>query len=181
MERLFSIVSAAFVVFKDKLQLNAGGPILKNSSGTMQARNAADNAFAKLQVADAAADDDALNRRTGDARYGAYAVQWYKLSGTTGSDTGSNTIPANSQITEIRVQIDTALDGSATMEIGTDADANAFLSTSEVSPGVTQYTVYGSNTLDVGASAVTPKVTIGGSPTVGAYTVLIGYLPQANS
>ena len=45
----------------------------------------------QLHRADAVGDDDALNRRSGDARYGAYAVQWYKLSGTTASATRIST------------------------------------------------------------------------------------------
>lgn len=181
MQQFVTILASTLVFLKSKLQIGGGGPILKNDSGTIQARNAADNAFAKVQIADAAADDDALNRRTADARYGAYAVQWYKLSGTTGSATGTGTIPANSLITEIRVQIDTALDGSATMDIGTTGDADAFVPNTEINPGAAQFTPFFDNTLSVGGSAVTPKVTIGGSPTTGAYTILIGYLPQANA
>ena len=107
-------------------------------------------------------------------------MQWYKLSGTTASDTGTNTIPANSIITDVRVEITTALDGSATMEIGTDADANAFVDSASLVPGAIGYTDLKSNVLSVGGSPVTPKVTVGGSPTVGGYTVLIGYLPNAN-
>lgn len=44
------------------VRLGKGGPRLKDSSGTIQARNNADDALARLQVATPTADDDAVNK-----------------------------------------------------------------------------------------------------------------------
>ncbi len=56
------------------VQLGKGGPRVKDSSGILQGRNAADVAFVKIQADDPTVDDDLVTKRFGDANYGGGGV-----------------------------------------------------------------------------------------------------------
>jgi hypothetical protein len=56
------IIQKILGIVESTFQLGKGGPKLKNSTGIIQARNAADSAFAKMQVATPTSNDDAGNK-----------------------------------------------------------------------------------------------------------------------
>lgn len=174
---MFRFLSASSIVqmLYSKLQLGSSGPLIKNNSGVVEARNSGDSDYAIVRVGDAAGDDDALNRITADARYGQDAVRMFRMTGTTSTVTATGTIPANAYVTKVSVVISTALDGSATLDVGTTGTADLFVDQLDTVPGTASFTPYESAPISVGGSAVTPRVTIGGSPTTGAFEVDIYY------
>lgn len=100
------------------------------------------------------------------------------------------TIPAMSIVTDVLVKINSAYNGSATIDIGDASDADGFLPNTSITaatPGV-----YGGNVATRGAylydgtnktslrkfyaSATDIKATVGGTPTTGSATVYMVYI-----
>jgi hypothetical protein len=175
-----SIFATIFQVPKLILQF-ATGSIIKDNGGVIQHRNSTDSAFVEAQGAAPTAGDSFVTKTYGDANYGpgtsAASVKTYELTGTNASVTGAATIPANAQVLWVEYVLTTALDGTTpTLSVGTTTSAAAFVASADVNVASPNYTDYKGAPISVGGSAVTPKVTLGGTgTTTGAWTVIIYY------
>jgi len=95
------------------------------------------------------------------------------------------TIPANSQITDVVLNVTTVNNdsGAATVSVGTIADANAFINAANVKALGTTYGTLDTEATDVGSTdiqVVADFTGASGDATTGAATVTVKYL-QNNS
>ena len=97
-----------------------GGFLIKNNSGVAQFRNNADNAYALVEVADATTADQALNLRTGDARYAINAVKTiqFAIGHANPAYLSVSQIPNNNVVTNIIVNVVTGYSVGASIDIG---------------------------------------------------------------
>ena len=103
------------------------------------------------------------------------------------------TIPAMSIVTDVLVKINSAYNGSATIDIGDASDADGFLPNASITEGTLG--VYGGTVATRGAylydstnktslrkfyaTATDIKATVGGSPTAGSATIYVVYIKLA--
>lgn len=157
---------------KSTLQFSgAAGMKIADDTGALKITAADGTTLAEAKGATPTTNDSFATKSYVDGVLGAP----FRLSGTTTTVTASATIPANAYVVKVVLIVTSALDGSATIAIGTTASASAFIGTADTTPGVAGTQVYEAEA-NVGGSAVTPRVTIGGTPTTGAWVAWIYYV-----
>lgn len=107
-----------------------------------------------------------------------------EISGTSNNDFWS--APAGTFIAQVCVFADTGLDGSGTVTIGTDGDADALVDTTtfDASTAGNWATNIGSTTASAANGLYLPngdmiRLAVGGTPTVGAVSGFIVYFEKA--
>ena len=162
-------------IISDVVQLSLGGPKLKDSSGTIQARNAADDAFVNMEGLDPTTDQHFATKKYVDdnaAPAGLRAVRF--TIDTTATQASTFSVPANSRIWKGRVEITTAYDNSATITVGDSSTANLVQDTTDNDPAtIGAYEVV--DDLAWGGADSTVRVAIANTPTVGAGVVVLWY------
>jgi hypothetical protein len=100
---------------------------------------------------------------------------------TIGTATADSTtqIPANALITECRVNVTSAYDGGATIEVGYTGTPNAIMTTAGNTPAAVG--IYKKDQLtDWSGANIEVKATVGGVPTVGAAKIFVLYVITPN-
>lgn len=146
------------------------GAKITDASGVLSAYQSDGSTLTEVKGATPTTNDSFATKSYVDTALGTP----FRLSGTTSSVTASNTIPANAYVTAVVLQVTTALDGSATIDVGTTSSASAFVANAAITEGEVGTQQFLGD-VAVGGSAVTPKITIGGSPTTGAWVAWIYY------
>jgi hypothetical protein len=179
-----TILATIFRIPKSLLQF-ASGSILKDNGGTFQAFESDGTTLAEVQGAEPTAGDSFVNLTYADAHYGgnAAAVKEYVITGTTATVTGTDLIPANATVSEVRFFLTTALDGtSPTISIGTTATAALFVASASIDVTQANQVDFQGEPISVGGSDVAPRVTVGGSGiTTGAWKAVIFYTVTPNT
>ena len=169
-----SSIQATIVQISKSILQFAGSAGLKllDSSGVGKITAADGTTLARLQVGTPSSGSDAATKTYVDGAVGAP----FRLTGTTSTVTATATIPANAYVTKVVVIVTTALDGtSPTLSVGTTASAEAFVPAASITAGTANTQVFEGST-SVGGSAVTLRVTVGGSGiTTGAFEVWVYY------
>jgi hypothetical protein len=166
-----NVQTTIFQLPKSVLQMaGSAGLKLTDDTGALKITAADGTTLAEAKGATPTTNDSFTTKSYVDGALGAP----FRLSGTTSTVTASATIPANSYVTRVVLIVTTALDGAATISVGTSATPAAFVGTADTLPGAIGTQEYVGDT-SVGGSAVTPRVTVGGAPTVGAWIAWIYY------
>lgn len=167
-----NVQTATYQIPKATVQFTgATGAKLTDASGVISAYQSNGSTLTEVKGATPTTNDSFATKSYVDTALGTP----FRLAGTTTSVTATGTIPANAYVTQVVVQVTTALDGSATIDVGTSASAGAFVPNTSITAGTAGTQQYVGDT-SVGGSAVTPKITIGGTPTTGAWVVWILYV-----
>lgn len=159
------------------VQLGKRGPKLKNSSGTIQARNAADAAFVNLEALDPTTAQHVATKNYVDGLLsGPLYRQQSIVFGTAITNIGA-VLPTGAKIQTVKVTITTAWNDSATTLV-IDNTATVFMASTnndllELNGTFIEETL-GATT--VGANTQLRAVLAGGTPSAGAATVLVEYL-----
>jgi hypothetical protein len=158
------------------LQIGIGGIQIKSSGGKAEIRDAAGTGYAVLRAMKDPADADAV---VTNGQVAAHS-EWIVVPFGTSTVSSTATIPDGAIVVSVITEIGTAFDNAATVEIGTDADADAFAAAADVDPTAEgQYVRTGAVPQDAG-SAKAIKVTIANAPTVGAGSVLVQFVTPAS-
>lgn len=154
------------------------GPGLKNSSGVIQARANGDGSFAKVQAAAPTVGDDLCNKTYVDALLGGTIR--VVVNATAGNFDSTASIPDGAIITRTSTKVGTLYDGSATISVGYVGSVSAYQATGEVNTGVALEYQNTRTTSQASGGAKVVRVTLGGTPTVGAAEVFVSWcMPQA--
>lgn len=186
LETVSTLFNTIFQIPKAIFQFaTSTGLKLKDNSGTLQVLQSDGTTLAKAQAATPASGNDLVTVDYADSHYGgnAASVKVYSLSGTTSTVTGSDLIPAGSQVVGVKFLLGTALDGtSPTISIGTTATAALFVASADINVSVANQADYSGLPVSVGGSDVAPRVTVGGSGiTTGVWQVNISYVQTPNA
>lgn len=169
-----SVRSKIRAIIGSIFQLGNGGPNIKASSGVVEARNAADDAYAIIRGADAVGSNDLINKSQLDASIGGAQRVMRFTFGLTDTDS-TNTIPANARILEARIEITTPYDNSATIDLGVDGGtADLLVDQTDIDSATADIYSVPQDT-DWGGSAAKAQVTVGNAPTAGAGVATIVY------
>lgn len=155
-------------------QLGLGGPNLKNNTGVVELRNAADVAFVKGRGAPAVGADDFV---TFAQAGGAAQEVRFIISGATGAGTtdSATSLPAGSRVIRTIVDVTVAFDGGGTISVGTAGSAAQFQATTDnLATAIGTYMSDAQDLAPVGAPTAV-RATKGGAPTVGAATIIVLY------
>jgi len=176
-----STFSRARGTHSSTFQLGRDGPQVKGDSGVLQARDSGDTALARMQVATPTAYDDAVTKSWAEANLSAPSGTVRAVAVTVGTSTVSSTLqlPLNAVVLGVKVNVTTAYSAGATLEVGTAADADQFMATTDNNPEVTGLTELELATAPLGAAAVV-QVTVGGTPGAGAATVVVEFTEAAS-
>lgn len=110
----------------------------------------------------------------GSATGGERVVEFDISTGASQASTFS--IPANASVYEVYLEIDTAYDPGATIEIGRTGDTDLLMTTSANNPQGTVGDIYKCTSItDWGGSSLPVLVSVGGSPSAGAGTVVVKF------
>lgn len=163
------------------VELSKGGARVKNSSGVIEGRNSADDAYAIVRGATAVGSNDLVTKAQMDALDVSAAIKFEKVAFSY-TDQGStvnigDAVPAGGTVLGWMVQTDTIFDGTTpTLDIGDSGDDDAVGDQTEI-----DLETAGLDTGDCWVEYVSQTQiigTIGGSSaTQGAGTILIKYIP----
>lgn len=164
--------------FESIFQIGKGGPNVKNNSGVIEFRNAADNAFALARALDPVGNNDLVTLgyfNTYNAA--AQGLTYVKVTLAQSTVVTTGTIPDNAIIQDCVVDVTTAYDNNATIAVKRTGDATKTLSATADNDAATIGTYQVPQILSWGSTgAGTVTATITGSPTVGVAVVYIGYV-----
>lgn len=119
-------------------------------------------------------DDGSEWIKIGDIGSVVGAVRQIRFAINTGPTVDStNQIPAGARVVYCGVEVDTAYDAGATIEVGTTGTSDAFQATTENLPQTEDTYVTEQDTLVSSASVV--RVTIGGSPSAGSGVAVVRF------
>lgn len=166
-------------------QLSLGGPNVKNNAGVVEMRSADDSAFVITRGLDPLAAQDYVTKTYGDTNYGGgaggAAEQLIRFAVGLATVASVTQIPAFARVTKSRVEITTAYDNAAKLDIGKSfVSPNSVQTQNEMDE--TLIDAYAKEQdLDWGVGAATVNATIsGGVPTVGAAIVTVWYVMTPN-
>lgn len=151
------------------LRIGRTGPRLKNSSGALDVRTPTDSAYAVVRAATpvAANDVDIKSRTDG-------AIRCVKATAGTSTAYSTTSIPTNARVMRAELEITTAYSVGAIIALGYINDANALLSTTNISNSQ-GLTMYGKNIDHVWPTAAAVQIFISGAPATGACTAKVYY------
>lgn len=152
---------------------------IKNDSGAFEMRNNDDTAYVITRGLDPVGAQDYVTKAYGDANYAgeATAVKVIQFSIALVSVGSTATIPTGAQVFKAQLDIDTAYDNSATIDLGNAATADLILDQTENDPSFVASYLKEQNTnwpLTENVEAV-----VGNAPTVGASTATVWYAEPA--
>jgi len=151
----------------------AGGQVKNVAGPILEARNAADAAYIIMRGGDALGDDDLLNRRTGDLRYGANGVSMIRIPIALVTVASVAAIPAGAIVLRSRVTITTPYSGGTLIDVGdTGGTADLYFDQADNDPQTAN--IYETPQETVGVAA-TITATITGAPVAGAGFVSVEY------
>lgn len=174
-----------------KIRFWTGGPILRNASGVIEARNAADSAYAIVRGATAVGNSDlapkayvdtAIDTDITAALLSNVEVRTVQLAYT---DTGDNNIaaavPDGAICAVVLVQVTTTFDGTTpVLKVGDSGDDDRFMLTTDSDLGTAglyqKATIYTFS----GATQLVANLTIGGSPSQGACDIVVLFARAAS-
>ena len=171
MSKIKGIIGSVF-------QLGIGGPKIKDNSGAVEMKNAADSAFVITRGLPPVGDNDYVTKKHfEDNNAAAVGLAYATLPLALATKVSTGILPDDCTIRDVVVKVVTAYDASATFDGKRTGDATKVLfDTTDVDWGtigeyhVPHYTDWGST----GAGTLTS--TLVNSPTVGAAEVLVGYV-----
>ena len=167
-----------------KIRFWTGGPILRNASGVVEARNAADSAYAIVRgltpvgdtdLAPKAYVDSAIDTDVAAALLSNVEARLVQLAYT---DTGDNNIgavvPEDATFAIVLVQVTTTFDGTTpVLIVGDSGDDNRLMETTDndlTTAGLYQKAVIYTFPADTQLLA---NLTIGGTPSQGACDIVV--------
>lgn len=159
-------------------QLNddGSGPKIKDSSGVLEVRNSADNAYAIVRGLTPVGNADLVTKlyHDGDDAQNVKIIA-IPIADPAGAFTSTATIPANSRILRVdKGTLSEAFTNVPTLTVGYTGALNAILGTSETDlTSTTLQVVQMNKAWDSTARAVI--CTVGGTPDAGAGTVYVHY------
>lgn len=160
----------------ENIEFGKGGPRIKNNSGVMEVKNAADTDLVPLGVGDGSAANDAATKGQLDAATG---VQIRKVDFAYNTSSPFNIgaqLPANSTVVGFLIQVDTIFDGTTPkVELGNSGTPDGIAQDTE-----SDLTVVGVNTGEkwveyTPATQLLGTLTLSGA-TQGAGSVLIKFV-----
>jgi len=159
-------------------QLNddASGPKIKDSSGVLEVRNSADNAYAIVRGLTPVGNADLVTKlyHDGDDAQNVKIIA-IPIADPAGAFTSTATIPANSRILRVDKTISEVFDGTGTLAVGYTGSLSAFAGTSDTDiTSATTQVLSVNKASDSSARAVI--CTIGGTPAQGAGIVYVHYI-----
>lgn len=158
------------------LQFRSGdGALLKeDGAGILQSRDSADAAFAKMQAADPAADDDLVTLRYFNATPATGALQLVRFPIALATVASTTLIPAGSRVTKSQVEITTPYSAGGTIDIGDGTTADLVQANTDIKESKAGAYQVEQDTAWVNGP-VTVTATIGGAPAAGAGVVTVWY------
>lgn len=158
------------------------GPGLKNEAGAIAARNAADSAYAIARGATPVGNDDLTTKAYVDGLVGSGQVRSIRIPiGTNASYTSVTSIPANAIVYRASLDIQTAYDNGATIEVGRTGSTSLLMTTTDSAPTNVAPNMYQvPQDTDWGGAALPLLVTIANAPTVGAGFAIVEYALPSN-
>lgn len=152
------------------------GPQLKKNGDVLEVRDATDADFQITRGKDPVGNNDYVTKQYFDANNAAaQGLTYAKLAVGTSTVVSSSALPDGAIIRECVLDVETAYDGSATIDVKRTGGSPSIMGTADNKAtklgtyAVPQISDWGSS----GAGTVT--VTVGGTPTTGAATVYVGY------
>lgn len=116
------------------VELSKGGAKVKNSSGVIEARNSADDAYAIVRGATASGDNDLITKAQFDAAIGGqvmYVSQAITFE-TSGTFNIGSAVATAKRILSVRVIVDTLFNGTTpTLEIGITGTTDLLMATTD--------------------------------------------------
>ena len=155
-------------------QFALGGAQIKNSTGVLEARNAADTAYAKMRAATPVGADDVAIKSYVDANSSTSAIKLVRFALALATASSTFTVPASSRVLKSRLDVTTAYDAGATWSIGRSGGVSDFMTTAENDPSSVNAYEKDQDTTFGTAAVVTATLT--GSPTVGVAIASIHYV-----
>lgn len=157
-------------------QIGLGGPNIKNSAGVVEARDAADAAYAIVRGDTPVASNDLTTKSYVDGVIGgADVVSTIRFAlDNSASQASTATLPANARVWEILLSVTTPYSAGATITIGHTGSATAFHATTDNDAETAgDYLVKGDIVAHTSASTV--QVAVAGTPVAGAGTCTVLY------
>ena len=154
---------------------------LKDNTGTLEIRNEADDAFVNVSVAEPTITSHATTKNYVDTLVGTVnpdstgtLKEVYVDITTTSPVETVQDIPASARVREVWLEITTAYSSGTTIIVGDSVDDDKFMTS-----GLNKPTKEGVYSIEQNTTANTTAgkavVTIGGTPSAGAGTVIIRY------
>jgi len=163
--------------YETLFQLGKGGPNLKSNAGALEAKNAADAAFAIMRALDPVAANDLVTLGYFNANNAsALDVAVVKMPLALATKVSTTAIPNNATIVGAILDVTTAYDAAALWNIKRTGDATKNpLANGDTDPA-TISTYHNPNLTDWGATgAGTVTATLTNAPTVGAAVLYLFY------
>lgn len=158
------------------LQLGHSGPKLKNNSGVIENRNAADDNFVIVRGATPVGTNDLSTKNYVDtAANPNKKIQTLEMDiDNTASQSSVDNLPIDAKIVRVYLSIISAFSGGSTMDIGRSGDSNLIIDNTEID--ITLIEEYFNQVqIEFGGSSLPILVTIGGSPVTGSAFLRIEY------
>jgi len=153
------------------LQLGLGGPNVKNNSGVVEFKNAADSAFAIARGDTPVGVNDLSTKAYSDA-----AVRSIRFTiDHTAAQASTTSIPANARVYMTSVEITGLYTAGGTITVGSATAATLLQATTDNDPQ-TANTYILEHDIDWGVGASTVRVAVGGAPAAGTGVVIVNYL-----
>lgn len=159
------------------VELGKNGARIKNSSGVIEARNNADNAYAIMRVADPVGADDVVNKRTLDASTVSGVTRSLRatLEYNTSSPLTIGSVTANGIVSRVIVKVTTVFDGaSPTLEIGIASDTDKYMTNNEID--LSEVGTYVVNLYELESTPISAIATYtADSSTTGSASILLDF------
>ena len=160
-------------------QFGLGGPNLKNNAGVIEARDAADAGFAQLRAAPGSNGNDVATISQVPVNGLAVIAVPFSFADAGGTVTSAAQIPAGAKVMESRVDIETAFDAAATIDVGDGTTASKWQADAELDEATVN--TYAKRQQTPNAAATNVVVTVGASTaTAGQGTAYIFYATPSN-
>lgn len=162
------------------VELSKGGARVKNSSGVVEHRNNADDAYAVVRGADAVGSSDLVTKSQMDALDVSAAVKFEKVAfayDTSSPVNVGDAVPAGGTVLGFMVNVSETFDGTTpTLDIGESGDTDSVAANTLIDlETVGLYT--GDTWVECSSSTqIIGTITVS-SATQGAGTILIKYIP----
>jgi hypothetical protein len=153
----------------------SAGPRLKDNSGALESRNAADNAFVVHRVADPVGADDAVTKRALDAATASAASGAIRIPIGTTNVVSSSSLPSGSIQTRCKLDVTTPYPAGTTIQVGISGQPSLFMPSTANDPTTVGLDEESLDASFVGAASQV-QVTFGGAPTSGAGFVIVEWV-----